>query len=175
MNSIQVGVDIATSISIIFAAVSFLHSLRKSRKLSEVQYSVTNLQGFLTYMREATKEYDDIGNRFRKKMSGISEADLQERESIHYVREHILDVVLFIEGIQRELEAQLEIYFPVFSPNNKAPESLFGHKKIFSGLLDGLRNSEVEDAAKNLTIIEPSMKDLEIDIARELEKILKTM
>lgn len=173
MNSIQVGIDLATSISIIFAALSFLSSLRKSRKLSEVQYSVTNLQGYLTFMRKASKEYDNVANRFRKKISETSEADIQEKGGEFYVREHILDVILFTEGIQRELEAQLDIYYPIFSPDNKAPESLFGHKEIFNSLLDGLRNSEVEIAANKLEQIEPALKNLEITIAKELEKILK--
>ena len=172
MNKIEIGFDIATSITIIGAALSFLYSQRKSRRLSEVQYAVTNLQGFLAYVRGAAKEFDDLGQALRVQMSKLADMDEMKEKGKDMAQRHMFEVVLFLEGVESELDAQIDIYFPIFSPKGKAPKSLVHHKNTLNEIANSLRDLTTEGAGR-LGEVDAALKDLEISVARELGSIVR--
>lgn len=65
-DKIQIGIDIATSISVIGAAISFMLSQRSERKRQQARYAVDNLKDLLSYLRKASLDYDEIGNKLRE-------------------------------------------------------------------------------------------------------------
>ena len=184
-DSIELGFDIATSLTIIGAALSFLYSQRKSRRLSQVQFAVTNLQAFLTYVRQAYRDLEEIDFNFRRQLSkqgGTKERDPKDaRKNIEpYWLEKEMDTAIICEQVISELDAQLRVYFPIFWPEDKVPDVLVQHKAI----LEGLRKAFVESvtAEEDITAksgriltIKMGLANLEIVVARQLEGIMKTI
>lgn len=159
-ENIQIGIDIATSISIIGAAISFLISQRKIRLQSRAQYALTNLMQFLDYIKKLGKEYDEIGNSLR---ISPSQENLQK---------NILQIIFFIEDLKREIHRQNNVYFPLFSTKNKASEGLIEHENQVDVILIKAKAGK-ENFIEVCENIEPLLNRIEDSIATELKEIIK--
>ena len=185
MDSIELGFDIATSITIVGAAISFLLSQRKARRVSEAQFAITNLQGFLSHVRERSKEFDDHSNAYRQRVVQISDSanrqsDVEKAAQLRAsIEERGFEVMHFLQGIRFELDAQLKVYFPIFSPKNKAPESMVADKEKIDGILADMTSGE-HQREEMLDLVDriskeigPALHRLEMSVARELQDILR--
>lgn len=164
IEKIQVGLDIATSVSILGAAISFLVSQKKARDQSRAQYSTSNLIRFLDEIKIFSKQYDDIGNQLRS--SSYKEALDKALDK------NILDTIFFLESVKREIERQNQMYFPLFSINDKTSDELSLREKELDGLIEKAkkgREAFVEVTAE----VEPMLRAIERTVVGELKKIMK--
>ena len=157
---IQFGFDIATSISIIGAAISFLISQRKSREQSRSQYATTNLIRFLDMIRDFSAQYDSIGN------------ELRTSPSQQALDKNILETIFFLEALKRELERQSQMYFPLFSIEGKTPAEISNCEKELDTLLEQARKGR-ESFANVSKEVEPMLKKIERSVIDELKKNMK--
>jgi len=160
MDKISLGIDIATSISVIGAAISFMISQQKTRKQSQAQYAVSNLKVFLMYIHESGQKYDAIGNELRLNPT-------QEN-----LDKNILQTIFFLEDMERELTSLIEIYLPIFSTQSEIPDTLKRMDTELNGLIEVARSGR-ENFAILSQNIEPFLHSLELSVALELKNIMQ--
>lgn len=161
IEKIQLGLDLATSASIIGAAISFLVSQKKSRDQSRAQYATSSLISFLDEIKEFGKQYDDIGN------------ELRASPSQQALDKNIIDTIFFLESVKREVERQNKLYFPLFSMNGKASDDLSLREKELDDLIKEAKKGRESFAAVTAKV-EPMLQAIEQSTAGELKKIMKT-
>ena len=165
-NSIvQFGFDIATSISIIGAVVSFLISQKKIKQQRKNQFSVSNLKDNLKYIANCKKEYNKLGNELREKVlkaDSISRANLLE--------EHKLKQIFFLEDLKRELDAQVKIYYPIFSQD----ENIIASIKLLNDELDQILILIKDDNGliEAMEQIKPLLDEIEKLFVKSLVKLM---
>ncbi|MEM5947917.1 hypothetical protein WKV44_05110 [Spirochaetia bacterium 38H-sp] len=160
LDKISIGLDIATSLSIIGAAISFLLSHGKSRKQKLAMYAVSNLKDFLRFVEERIEEFYDIGK------------ELRENPTQNMLDNNILKTIFLLEKTERVLRSQIEIYFPLFSPDKDMANAF---KPFYERLKDLLKDARA-GRAKFISVIENTEKffyELEISVAKQLKNILQ--
>jgi len=160
--TIQLGLDLATPFTILAAAISFLVSQKKERKLSRNQFAVENLKGFLTTLRASSNEYDEICNELRTSQT-------EEELSAFFHK-----ATFFLERIERELTAQIEIYFPIYIKGEEPQKGLEQYQVKISKHLTGLREAgtleEKVEASKDIELL---ILEIEKAFANSLASILE--
>lgn len=173
MDSIQLGLDLATSLSVGVAAITFIFQQRRNRHLSQQQYAVDNLKSFLDFLKGRGQDWDDLGNMLRRTAaSRAKEIDATPELANTLLDEHFLEVILFVEGVQRELQSQIRTYFPVFF-SNSLPPRIRQFDDELTDVLELLRNPSRKERAPALERVEPILFGLTDAFAKELRKILR--
>lgn len=159
MDAISLGFDIATSISIIGAAISFFISQKKARKQSQMQYAVSNLKDFLSFVSDSGRKFDQIGNMLRLEPN-------QEN-----LDKNILHVIFLLEDIKRELKSQNEIYYPIFTASSQPPKSLIDCAVKLDELIEKAKRGRgvFMEVLEN---VEPFLGELERSVANEFRDML---
>jgi hypothetical protein len=171
----QVGLDVATSLAIIGSAISFWISSSKQRRQARAQYAVDNLKGLLVYLKQSAVDWGKLGAELRHTVSLLAaEGRIDEPEKKKLFDDHILKVIFFVEEIQRELDFQLRIYFPVFSLERKGSESVMQRSKDFGNHLNDLKSKNGEVKFLALEKIENAIHETQQSVADELSKLLST-
>jgi len=161
-NTIQLGFDIATSISIIGASISFLISQTKNKKQKQIQFSIDNLKNNLIYIANSKKEYDRLGNELREQVNNIEKSKFNE-----ILHEHKLKQIFFLEDLKRELESQINIYYPIFFPDKKIISLMEPMNSELDAMLEMIKKDD-NNFLKVLEQIEPFLNKLEKLFAESL-------
>ena len=172
---VQVGIDIATSLSIFIAMITYIISEKKSRRQNESQFAVGNLRSLLDQLNKSSNKYDQINQSLRRATDALSEVPPQDLEAakIKLLNSHILEVIFFIEDTSHNLDAQQKIYIPVFLPVDVGKDLLTDKINRFQTILDGLKSSDYSRAATALTLIEPVISETESLIVNTLSSLIK--
>lgn len=162
---IQLGIDIATFISINGAVISYVISQRKSLQQSRAQYSTTDLVSILGMINDFSSQYDSIGNKMRFEVTSSP-------PSKQTLDKYILETIIFLEILKREFERQSQTYFPLHTINEKSSAEIFKYRKELDALLEKARKGK-ETAVEVSKEVEPLLKKIERSVVLELKKNMK--
>lgn len=175
--TIQLGFDIATSLSIIIAMISYIATQNKERKQSRARYAVDNLKGMLTYVKNASVKYYDMTKKLRRKGIELAQEQFSQKQLIeleHEYQANNLEIIMLLEDIERELEAQKDIYFSVFFPGGIMPNNIVICINNICNLIEPMRSNNKKVILETMPKIELGIKEIEKAVAKELKTLIES-
>ena len=79
----------------------------------------------------------------------------------------------FLEGVRREIDDQIEIFFPVFSTEHTAPESLIAWRTKLDEMSTALRTGDINAKLDVMPKVTPLMNGIATLAAQGLRKMLQ--
>ena len=183
-NLIQPGFDIATALSVCGAAWSFRRTAimegnrqaeeaKRQRHRTRAEFAVESLKGFLATSLQYRPDYYALGTEMWARMHELGEGEEDRAESHRLFLAHFEKMKLFLEGVRREIDDQIEIFFPVFATDHTAPESLIAWRAKLDEMLKALRTGDFNAKLDVMPKVTPLMNGVATLAAQELRKMLQ--
>ena len=101
------------------------------------------------------------------------EGDEHRAERHELLVAHFDKMKWFLEGVRREIDDQIEIFFPVFSTEHTAPESLIAWRTKLDEMSTALRTGDINAKLDVMPKVTPLMNGIATLAAQELRKMLQ--
>lgn len=139
--SYQVGLDLATSVSIITAAWAFIKNQKQENSRLRNQQTVDNLTGTLTFVIDKIEALQVIDHKMRSEVSNQTSEEEFGKNANRILDKFWLDTIFLLESVQRKLKLHIEILYPVYKSED-APDSVKSLLLNVDELLNEVKNGD---------------------------------